>query len=189
MKNNFKRILLISAIALLTMGLGGVAITLTIAGYERRQPVIDPTKMPATNLTITGEGQRLTRYYLDAGIWKSASDSYNSYWALVFVYNGGTPTTLKYIHGVADGDNYHFDIDRTEYDRIQFFRTSPSNDSTLTNSTTYTDSYYTDATPTAGYAINSSDQKEFESGKSTYQITGWDGGTGVGVKNSAGYWR
>lgn len=189
MNNKNKKVLLISSITLLAVISISVGISMTIAGYERKQPVLDVTKSPATNLTITGDGTRLTHYYLDAGIWKSATDSYDSYWALVFVYNGGTPSTLKFIHGVADGDNYRFDIDRIVYNRIQFFRIDPTNDSTLEGSTTYTDSYYTDATPTAGYAVNSSDQVAFDANKTTYQIIGWDGGTGVNGKNSYGNWR
>ena len=174
-----------TSISLLALATSATIVAITVAGYERKQIIQDPTQS-STNLQISAEGTRLTNYYLDPDIWKTASDSYNSYWALVFEDNGGTPTTLKYIHGIADGDNYRFSINTALYDKVQFFRTSSTNDSTLESSTNYTHSYYNDS---GGFAVNSIDQVSFVSGKTTYQVTGWNGGTGVDGKNSYGFWR
>lgn len=104
--------------------------------------------------------------------------------ALEYVYNDGNdPVTLKFVKGTLDGSNYIFGIDRAVYDRIKFFRTSSSNDATLTSSTTYTHSCYTSTSP--GMATDATGLLELSSNQTTYQITGWHGNS----LDAVGYWR
>ena len=182
MNDKLKRALLISSITLLSVGTLGFIVGTTIAGFERKKTLLDPTT--SDSLLIAADGQRLTSYYLDLGIWGTIDNTGYSFWALIYVYNGGSaPTVLKYVKGTLDGSNYRYSIDRAKYDHIKFFRTASSNDSTLASSTTYGHSYYTDTSP--GMATDGTNLLEFSANNITYQITGWHGNT----KDAVGYWR
>ena len=181
MKSKTKKTLLISSIALLGVAIAGTAIGISVAGFERKTIIKDPTTN--TNLSISGQGTRLSTYYLDLGTWGTIDNTGYSFWALVFEYNGSTPTNLKYIKGSIDGYNYRFNVDRTVYNRIKFFRTSSTNDSTLESSTTYQHSYYTSSSP--GMATDATGELEFSSGNVTYQVTGWHDNW----IDAPGYWR
>lgn len=164
--------MLIWSIALLSVVSIATISAVTYAGYQRKHVVIDPTT--SGNLQIAGEGKRMTSYYLDIGTWGTIDNTGYSFWALIFVYNNGnTPTTLKYVKGTLSGSNYKYDVDRAVYDRIKFFRTASSNDSTLTNSTNYQHSYYTSSSP--GMATDATAEMSFNSNYVTYQVTGWHG--------------
>lgn len=182
MNYRVKRILTVSSIALISIGFFGTIAGFTVAGFERKKIIKDPTT--DTNLSISGDGKRLTSYYLDLGIWGTIDNTGYSFWALTYVYNGGSdPVTLKYTKGTLSGSNYEFRIDKAIYNRIKFFRTNSSNDSTLNSSTTYGHSYYTDTSP--GTATDATGLLEFSSGNVTYQVTGWHGE----YIDAVGFWR
>ncbi len=182
MKGKLKKTLLISSIALLSVATGVSIGAITYAGYQRAEIIEDPTT--SSNLSVSGQGARVSPYYLDIGIWGTIDNSGYSFWALVFKYNSGnTPVTLKYIKGTLNGATYEYAVNTVSYDRIKFFRTNSSNDETLATSTNYQHSYYTTTSP--GMATDGTGELEFVSNKSTYQVTGWHGD----FIDAVGYWR
>lgn len=181
MKTGMKRLSMIGASALLLLSAAVSFSTYVYAGYQRQQIIQDPST--SSNLGISGEGKRLTSYYLDIGLWGTIDNAGISFWALVYKDNGdSTPTVLKYIKGEVNGSNYSYSLDRAVYDRIKFFRTASSNDETLAASSTYSHSFYTSG---GGLAYDASAQLSFDSTKVTYQVTGWHSNW----IDCSGYWR
>ena len=183
MKRGLKKALLICSVALFSVAVGATVGAVTLAGYERKEVIKDP--ITSNDLIIAGEGVRLTAYYLDLDIWGQIDNTGYSFWAMVYKDTGSDPTTVKYIQGSESGSNLSYSIDRAKYDRIKFFRTDSTNDTTLATSTNYGHSYYTDTDP--GMATDATDNLAFVSGKVTFQVTAWHGGSFA--KNAYGMWR
>lgn len=173
MKNKLQKILLISSITLLSASMIATIGAITYAGYQRTQIIKDSTT--GSNLTIAGEGKRMSSYYLDLGIWGTIDNSGYNFYAMAF--KNDDHSKFEWILGVSSGDNYRYTFDVVSYDKIVFCRMSSSN-----TPTTFAHSYRTDS---GGYSTDLTSYLSFEENKVTYQITGWHGASFEAV----GFWR
>ena len=174
MRDKIKKPLLVLSITLLSVSCAAAIFGISYAGFERKKTIEDPTM--DSNLTIAGQGKRLTSYYLDLGIWNGLDASTYNFYALAF--KNSDHTQFTWVLGILDGANYRYTFDVVGKDRIQFCAMPKSYGAPSTFD-------HRNRTDSSGYSTDLTYELSFESNKVTYQITGWHGDSFEAV----GYWR